>query len=158
MLGLSVQFDLGNWKRVLHGMHVQRRVLGRERRDVLGVCGWEVQDASWSRGVHCVCCRQDAGNAGGDGGEHVPDVRGRQVLGAGGERRVRQLRSGQVLCLGRDRHVRELRARQISGIDWERCRVGLRAVLCRHVLRSGRGKRHIDMPKLSLGDKLCCRQ
>ena len=85
MLGLSVQFDLGNWKRVLHGMHVQRRVLGRERRDMLGVCGRLLQEPCWSRGVPSMCNGQDAGNAGGDGGEHVPDVRGRHVLGAGGE-------------------------------------------------------------------------
>ena len=85
MHGLSGERDLGNRKHFVRGMLVQCRILGCERRDVLGMCSWEVQDACWSRGVHCMCCRQDAGNAGGDGGEHVPDVRGRHVLGAGGE-------------------------------------------------------------------------
>jgi hypothetical protein len=85
-----------------------------------------------------MCGGQDAGNAGRDGGGHVPHVRGGHVLGVGGKRRVCQLR-----------------ARQVSGDGWERCRVGLRALHCGHILCSGRGKRRIGMPKLSLGGKLC---
>ncbi len=37
MRGLCLELDFRNWKRVLRGMHVQRRVLWSERRDMRGM-------------------------------------------------------------------------------------------------------------------------
>jgi hypothetical protein len=134
---VSVEFDLGNRQLIIHGVHVQCRVLGDRHWDLRGLLGRLLQEPYWCRGVHCMRGGEDACGAGCYDGEHVPDVRGGEVLDHGGKLWLRQLRSWEVL-----------------GDDRERRRVGLRVVHRWQILRQDRSQRRIDLPAVPLGDQL----
>ena len=137
MRDVSVELDLGNRQRIIHGVHVQRRVLGDRRWDMHSLLGRLLQEPYRCRGVRCMRGREDACDAGCYDGEHVPYVRGGEVLGNGGKLWLRQLRSWQV-----------------SGDDRERRRVGLRVVHRWQILGQDRSQRRIDLPAVPLGDQL----
>ena len=84
---------------------------------------------------------EDACLAGCYDGEHVPDVRGGEVLGHCGKLWLRQLWCWQVL-----------------GDDRERRRVGLRVVHRWQILGQDRSQRRIDLRAVPLGDQLRRRQ
>ena len=93
---VSVEFDLGNRQLIIHGVHVQRRVLGDRCWDMRGLLGRLLQEPYWCRGVHCMRGGEDACDAGCYDGEHVPDVRGREAWGVVWAQRVHGLRSRDV--------------------------------------------------------------
>jgi hypothetical protein len=98
---VSVEFDLGNRQLIIHGVHVQCRVLGDRHWDMRGLLGRLLQEPYWCRGVHCMRGGEDACGAGCYDGEHVPDVRGGEVWGVVWAQRVHGLRSRNVFRIYR---------------------------------------------------------
>ena len=123
MRDVSVELDLGNRQRIIHGVHVQRRVLGDRRWDMHSLLGRLLQEPYRCRGVRCMRGREDACDAGCYDGEHVPYVRGGEVLGNGGKLWLRQLRSWQVWGVVWAHGVHRLRSRNVHSFDG--CGIGV---------------------------------
>jgi hypothetical protein len=125
---VSVELDLGNRQRIIHGVHVQRRVLGDRRWDMRGLLAGLLQEPYWWRGVHCMRGGEDACLAGCYDGEHVPDVRGGEVLGHCGKLWLRQLWCRQVWGVVWAHRVHGLRIRNVHSFDGCEIFVGMSGV------------------------------